>query len=109
MLPAYCDTGHCDKLLFVTVVVNNKRSKRTILYCKIIGYCDIVTLFSGPNSVTISGKHCTVHTAYSVIGYSVKSDIVSTLEWYGIPYTNNERHSELVRPFLRQSLHLRGR
>ena len=31
----------------------------------------------------------TVHTAYSVIGYSDKSDIVSTLGWYGIPYTNN--------------------
>ena len=31
----------------------------------------------------------TVHTAYSVIGYSAKSDIVSTLGWYGIPYTNN--------------------
>ena len=31
----------------------------------------------------------TVHIAYSVIGYSAKSDIVSTLRWYGIPYTNN--------------------
>ena len=31
----------------------------------------------------------TVHTAYSVIGYSAKSDIVSTLGWYGIPYANN--------------------
>ena len=31
----------------------------------------------------------TVYTAYSVIGYSAKSDIVSTLGWYGIPYTNN--------------------
>ena len=31
----------------------------------------------------------TVHTAYSVIGYSAKSDIVSTLGWYRIPYTNN--------------------
>ena len=31
----------------------------------------------------------TVHTACSVIGYSAKSDIVSTLGWYRIPYTNN--------------------
>ena len=31
----------------------------------------------------------TVNTAYSVIGYSAKSDMVSTLGWYGIPYTNN--------------------
>ena len=33
-----------------------------ILYCKIIGYCDfrntIITIFSGPNSVTITEKDC---------------------------------------------------
>ena len=34
VLPAYCDTRYCDKLL-------------------------IVTLLSDPTSVTISGKHCT--------------------------------------------------
>ena len=37
----------------------------------------------------ISNYQCTVHTTYSVIGYSAKSDIVSTLGWYRIPYTNN--------------------
>ena len=30
----------------------------------------------------------TVHTAYSVIGFSVKSGIMSILGWYRLPYTN---------------------
>ena len=33
----------------------------------------------------------TVNTAYSVIGYSVKSDIVSTFVWSGFSYSNNYR------------------
>ena len=32
---------------------------------------------------------CTVHTAYSVIGFSVKSGIMSILGWYRFPYSNN--------------------
>ena len=56
VLPAYCDTGYCDKLLIVTVFVNNKRSKMTIYTVKssvivIFAYCD--TFLSG---VTIRGK-----------------------------------------------------
>ena len=41
VLPTYCDTGYCDKLLIVTVFVNHKRSKMAILilYCEDIGYC----------------------------------------------------------------------
>ena len=50
-----CDIGHsttcpvqCFPLIvtpdIVTVCVNNKRSKMTIVYCKIIGYCDICLL-----------------------------------------------------------------
>ena len=31
----------------------------------------------------------TVHTVYSVIGFGVKSGIMSILEWYRFPYTNN--------------------
>ena len=38
VLPAYCDTGYCDKLLIVAVFVKHKRSKMIILYCKIIVY-----------------------------------------------------------------------
>ena len=51
-----------------------------------IGYAGMGNLLLKRNLVTIT---VTVHTAYSVIGYSAKSDIVSTLGWYGIPYTNN--------------------
>ena len=28
VLPSYCDTGYCDKLLIVTVFVSHKRSKK---------------------------------------------------------------------------------
>ena len=31
----------------------------------------------------------TVHTAYGVIGFSVKSGIMSILGWYRFPSTNN--------------------
>ena len=34
-------------------------------------------------------RHSTVHTAYSVIGFSVKSGIMSILGWYRFPYSNN--------------------
>ena len=37
--------------------------------------------------VGLKVKH-TVHTAYSVIGFSVKSGIMSILGWYRFPYTN---------------------
>ena len=58
-LPAYSDTGYSDILASVTVFLPIKGSP----YTGNPGYSDIpltVTLFGRPNTVTVSGKACTM-------------------------------------------------
>ena len=58
----YVDNGYCDKLFIATVLSQPYRSKRAILYRKIIGYYDIHLLWQFSlvctNSVTITEKDC---------------------------------------------------
>ena len=58
-LPSFCDTGYCDKTLIVTVFSSNIMST-TPWNHRILWQSVIVTLLGGPNTITISGKHCTV-------------------------------------------------
>ena len=87
---------------FIHVPNRDDTKDRISTHLAVIGdyVASCITLVS-PNKVPAGNEYhvshflwylYTVQTAYSVIGYSAKSDIVSTLGWYGIPHTNSNNY-----------------